>query len=101
MKNAIDWASRPHGDNAWEGKPVAIMGASGGAFGTVRAQYHLRQILVTLDMKAINRPEVLIANSAEKFDAQGNLTDEKTRGFINKLLEALVAWTRQLDKGKR
>src|SRR5690242_11114722 len=46
LKNAIDWASRPYGDNAWDDKPVALMGASPGTLGTARAQYHLRQILV-------------------------------------------------------
>src|SRR6202166_3591849 len=50
LKNAIDWASRPHGDSAWSGKPAAIMGASLGAIGTARAQQHLRQILVTLNL---------------------------------------------------
>src|SRR5215210_1165968 len=50
LKNAIDWASRPYGDSAWNGKPVAIMGASVGAFGTMRAQYHLRQCFVFLNM---------------------------------------------------
>lgn len=56
LKNAIDWASRPYGDNSFEGKPVAIMGASGGKLGTARAQYHLRQTFVFLDMHPINRP---------------------------------------------
>src|SRR5208282_631933 len=55
LKNAIDWASRPHGDSAWTGKPVAIMGASIGRLGTARAQYHLRQIFVTLNMFSINQ----------------------------------------------
>lgn len=56
LKNAIDWASRPHGDNAFEGKPVAIMSASTGMLGGARAQYHLRQMFVYLNMHAINRP---------------------------------------------
>jgi len=100
LKNAIDWASRPYGDNAWKGKPAAIMGASMGLQGTARAQYHLRQVFVFLDMMALVQPEVMIAKAHEKFDASGNLTDEKTRGYITKLVEALVAWTRQLEKGK-
>ena len=65
MKNAIDWASRPHGDSAWNGKPAAIMGASTGAIGTARAQNHLRQILVYLNMFPINQPEVLISNAMD------------------------------------
>src|SRR6476659_8596401 len=76
LKNAIDWASRPYGDSAWNGKPAAIMGASPGAIGTARAQYHLRQILVYLNMFPINQPEVMIGNATGRFDKDGNLIDE-------------------------
>src|SRR5687768_8840782 len=96
LKNAIDWASRPYGDSAWSGKPAAIMGASVGAIGTARAQYHLRQIFVFLNMLPINQPEVMIGNAATRFDADGTLTDETTRGFIRDLLRNLVDWTRRL-----
>jgi chromate reductase len=96
LKNAIDWASRPHGRSAWSGKPAAIMGASLGAIGTARAQSHLRQIFVFLNMFPINQPEVLIGNAAERFDLQGNLTDEMTRDFIMQLLQNLVDWTRRI-----
>src|SRR5215813_10057026 len=85
-KNAIDWGSRPYGDSAWDGKPVAIMGASIGALGSARAQYHLRQCFVFLDMPTINRPEVMIAHAAEKFDEHGNLKDEKAKELIAELL---------------
>jgi chromate reductase, NAD(P)H dehydrogenase (quinone) len=98
LKNAIDWASRPYGDNAWDGKPVAVMGASVGSLGTARAQYHLRQTFVFLNMYPVNRPEVLISNAAQRFDAQGHLADEGSRTRIRQLLEALVAWTRRLGK---
>lgn len=93
LKNAIDWGSRPHGDSAWDGKPVAIMGASIGMLGTARAQYHLRQMFVYLNMYPLNRPEVMIANAAGKFDAQGNLTDGETQKRIGELLSALATWT--------
>jgi chromate reductase len=96
LKNAIDWASRPYGDNAWNGKPVAVMGASIGTIGTARAQYHLRQVFVFLNMLPINQPEVMISNAGERFDAQGNLTDETTRKLIRQLLQRLADWTRQL-----
>ena len=86
LKNAIDWASRPYGESAWDGKPAAILGASTGSLGTARAQYHLRQILVTLNMYALNRPEVMIANASNKFDDQGNLPDDKTRERIERLV---------------
>ena len=97
LKNAIDWGSRPFGDSAWTGKPVAIMGASVGALGTARAQYHLRQVFVFLNMFALNQPEVMIGNAASRFDANGKLTDETSRGLVRKLLENLVAWTRRLQ----
>ena len=94
LKNAIDWASRPYGDSAWNGKPAAIMGASVGAIGTARAQYHLRQVMVFLDMHPVNQPEVMIANAPQRFDADGNLTDEETRGYVGRLVQSLVDWTR-------
>lgn len=97
LKNAIDWASRPYGDNAWSGKPAAIMGASVGNIGTARAQYHLRQIFVFLNMFPLNQPEVMIGNASERFDAQGNLTDEETRQHIRKLLQSLADWTKRIS----
>jgi len=98
LKNAIDWASRPYTDNSWKEKPVAIMSASTGMLGGARAQYHLRQMLVFLNMFPINRPEVMIAKAPEKFDEKGNLTDEETKKRIGELLGALVAWTKKLQK---
>jgi chromate reductase, NAD(P)H dehydrogenase (quinone) len=98
LKNAIDWASRPYGDSAWNGKPAAIMGASVGTIGTARAQYHLRQVFVFLNMFPLNQPEVMIGNAAERFDKEGNLTDETTKNFIRQLLQNLVEWTRRLGQ---
>jgi chromate reductase, NAD(P)H dehydrogenase (quinone) len=96
LKNAIDWASRPYGDSAWMGKTAAIMGASMGRMGTARAQYHLRQVFVYLEVDAINQPEVMLGSAHEHFDAQGNLTHETTRKLIRQLLEALVTRTKML-----
>ena len=96
LKNAIDWASRPHGDNAFEGKPVAVMSASIGRLGGARAQYHLRQSFVYLNMYPVNRPEVMMPLAQEHVDKAGNLTDETTRQLIRQLLYALVEWTRKL-----
>jgi len=98
LKNAIDWASRPYGDSAWNGKPAAIMGASVGTLGTARAQYHLRQMMVFLNMYPVNQPEVMISNAAKRFDQEGNLTDDATKDFIRKLLQNLVEWTRRIGK---
>jgi chromate reductase len=96
LKNAIDWASRPPGRSPLNGKPIAIMGATTGNWGTVRAQLHLRQICVLTNMLPINAPEVLIAQAAQKFDAEGRLTDETTRQIMRSMLEALAAWTIRL-----
>jgi chromate reductase len=96
LKNAIDWASRPMKENAFNGKPVAMMSASTGMLGGARAQYHLRQSFVTLNMRPLNKPEIFVAFAEQKFDEQGNLIDEKTKDLIKSLLEALVTWTRQL-----
>lgn len=99
LKNAIDWGSRPYGKGALIGKPVAIMGASIGMLGTARAQYHLRQSFVFLNMRVLNQPEVMIPFAAKAFDAQGNLTDDKARDKIKELVSALVDWTRKLKVG--
>ncbi len=98
LKNAIDWGSRPYGDNAWDDKPVAIMGASPGMIGTARAQYHLRQSCVFLNMHPLNRPEVMVTFAADKIDADGNLKDQNTAEHIRKLIDGLVAWTKRLRK---
>jgi chromate reductase len=96
LKNAIDCASRPYGDNAFAHKPVAIMGASVGMMGTARAQYHLRQCFVFLTCFALNQPEVMVPFAPEKIDRDGKVTDPKTREMIAELLQSLVAWTKRL-----
>ena len=93
LKNALDWGTRPPGENVWNGKPVALMGASPGLLGTARAQYHLRQVFVALNMICLNRPEVMVGQCAEKFDAHVVLSDDKTRERIKELVEALVRST--------
>ena len=96
LTNAMNWASRPYGDNAFDGKPVAVMSASVGMLGGARAQYHLRQSFAFLNMYPINAPEVMVPFAQEKIDANGRVTDEKTREKIKELLESLVTWTRKL-----
>ena len=98
LKNAIDWASRPHGDNSLEDKPVAFMGASIGMIGTARAQYHLRQSAVFLNMHPLNRPEVMVPYAQERIK-DGKVTDPVTRDLVKQLLEGLVAWTNRLRHG--
>lgn len=96
LKNAIDWASRPPKHSPLNGKPLAMMGA-GGVMGTVRAQAQLRQILLANDLHLLNKPEVYVTRSWEKFDGDGNLKDEATFQSIRTLIEALAAWTRRLN----
>lgn len=96
LKNALDWASRPV-PSPLSDKPLAIMGA-GGRFGTVRAQLHLRQIAVYLNLLPLNKPELMVPLAWEKFDAAGRLNDDPTRAALRDLLAALERWTRRLGK---
>jgi chromate reductase len=97
LKNAIDWASRPP-NQPFDGKPVGMMGVTPSLWGTKRAQYHLRQSCVYLNMLPVNKPEVLIAGAQGKFDAELRLTDKATRDLIAQLLVALRDWTRRLRR---
>lgn len=99
LKNAIDWASRPP-EQPFADKPLALLSASPGMLGGVRAQYHLRQSFVSLDAKLLNRPEAFIGQCAQKFAEDGTLTDEKTAAAIGALLEGLRAWTLRLRGGR-
>jgi chromate reductase len=94
LKNAIDWASRPGGHPAYDGKPVGIIGATPGRGATIRAQAALRQSLGA-DAFLLGKPEVLIAQAAGKFDAEGRLTDEATRRVLQAFLEAFAVWIRR------
>lgn len=95
LKNAIDWASRP--PNVWAGKAAAIVSAAGG-LGGGRAQYHLRQIGVFLDLHFINKPEFFLNafQPPEKFDNDGNLIDEDAKQKLKNLLVALQTFTLRL-----
>ncbi|ETZ23086.1 NADPH-dependent FMN reductase [Pedobacter sp. V48] len=87
LKNALDWGSRPQGQNKWNNKPAVILGCTPynlGAFGAVN---HLRQVLVYLNMHPVQQPEFYLAGAADKFDEQGNLTDEQTKKMI------MALWT--------
>jgi len=101
LKNAIDWASRPYGDNTFDGKPVAIMSASIGMLGGARAQYHLRQMCVFLNMYPVNTPEVFVTFAPQKFDSKGRLLDKDAEKFIRQLLENLANFTLRLKRGSQ
>jgi chromate reductase len=94
LKNAIDWASRPP-EQPFDGKPIALIGATPGGLGTSRAQYHLRQVFVYLNGRLLNRPEVFISGAPSKFDASGKLTDAATADTLGKMLVALTELARQ------
>jgi chromate reductase len=74
-----------------------LMGASIGMLGTARAQYHLRQSFVWLNMYPLNQPEVMVPFAQEKFDANGTLTDQKTKEKVKELLESLIRWTKKMQ----
>lgn len=97
LKNVLDWASREPDNHLLSGKAVAIMGAGGG-MGTSRAQYHLRQVCVYLNLHPLNQPEVFANAFSGSFDNDGNLTDERLQGLVVKQLGALQKWALQLQK---
>ncbi len=98
LKNAIEWGNRPPRDASWSGKPAAIISASTSLRGGARAQLHLRQIMIDLNMYPINRPLLLVANAKDKFDESLKLTDEETRQTLREVLSSLVEWTRKLQQ---
>lgn len=92
LKNAIDVASRPHGKSAWNGKPGAVVSVSPGALAGFGANHHLRQMLVFLNIPAMQQPEAYIGGADKMFDANGNLTNDSTREFLQKFINAFAAW---------
>lgn len=91
LKNALDWVSRPPATSPLRGKPVALCGAASGMSGTIRAQTHMRNILVYSDTVVLGQPEVLIPRAQERFDASGHLHDESTREWLRTFGVAFVA----------
>ncbi len=98
LKNAIEWGNRPPRDASWSGKPAAIVSASTGFRGGARAQLHLRQIMIDLNMYPINRPLLLVANAQDKFNENLQLTDEESLQTLRAVLSNLVEWTRKLRR---
>jgi len=92
LKNAIDVASRPYGDSAWNGKPGGVVSVSPGAIGAFGANHHLRQSLVFLNVPTLQQPEAYIGGAAKHFDASGALIDESVRDFLKKYLDAYAQW---------
>jgi chromate reductase len=96
LKNALDWGSRPAGKNKWAKKPVGIVGCTPYALGAFGAVHHLRQVLTYLDMPPMQQPEFYLAKAAEKFDTEGNLTDEYTKEKIAEFWAAFVSWIKKV-----
>jgi chromate reductase len=92
LKNAIDIASRPYGDSAWNGKPGGVVSVSPGAVGGFGANHHLRQSMVFLNVPMMPQPEAYVGGAAKLFDASGALTDDSARDFLKKYMEAFARW---------
>ena len=99
LKNAIDVASRPYGQNAWDGKPGAVISVSPGALGGFGANHHLRQSLVFLNVPVLQQPEAYISKAAELFH-EGKLIDDKARSFLVNYITAFSAWINQHQSTK-
>jgi chromate reductase, NAD(P)H dehydrogenase (quinone) len=96
LKNALDHASRPYGQNAWAGKPAGVIGCSVGTIGTAVAQLHLRTILAYLDMPTLGQPEVYLHVKDGFFDDAGNFASADTRKFLHGWMDKYVAWVKRL-----
>jgi len=94
LKNAIDHASRPYGQNAWDGKPAGVMGASVGPIGTAMAQQHLRNILAYLNVPTLGQPEAFIHNKDGLYDEAGNIGAASLK-FLQGWVDQYVAWVKK------
>jgi chromate reductase len=97
FKNAIDWVSRLK-DQPFKDKPVAIQSASQGPLGGARMQYHMRQMFVFLNAFVFNTPEIFVGQAQNKFNDKGELTDETTREFLKKQLDAFAKFVERMKK---
>lgn len=93
LKNALDWLSRPYGQNSLAGKPAAIGGASPGAIGTAAAQQHLRPLMVSLGTTLMGQPELYLHYTPDLIDADHNVTVDGTKAFLQKYIDAFAKWT--------
>jgi len=92
LKNALDVGSRPFGKNVWDGKPGAVVSASPGAVGGFGANHHLRQSFVFLNIPAMPQPEAYLGHADKLFDANGKLSNDGTRKFLEDFMQAYAAW---------
>ncbi|MDB4958815.1 MAG: azr [Myxococcales bacterium] len=99
LKNALDWLSRPPATSPMRGKPIGLVGAASGMSGTIRAQTHMRQMMVFSDSPTLGQPEVLIPRAQDRFDANLTLTDESTRQLLVRFGAAMVEFVRRYRPG--
>ncbi len=99
LKNAIDIGSRPYGKSAWDGKPAAVISVSPSAMGGFGANHHLRQSLVFLNMPTMQQPEAYIGNAAKIFDNEGQVTNDSTREYLQKFMDAFSQWVSKNSLG--
>lgn len=92
IKNAIDWGTRPWGENSWAGKPSAVIGTTSGATGTSAAQNSLKALLTVVETILMGQPEVYFTYKPELFDKDNNVVDDSTRDFLNTWIDRFVAW---------
>lgn len=96
LKNAIDVASRPFGQSAWDRKPGAVVSVTPGAMGGFGANHHLRQMCVFLNIPVMQQPEAYVGHAATLFDNEGNLANDSTRKFLKGFIDAFAAWIEAL-----
>jgi chromate reductase, NAD(P)H dehydrogenase (quinone) len=92
LKNALDVGSRPYGKSSWDAKPTAVISVSPGPIGAFGANQHLRQSFVFLNMPVMQQPEAYIGGAANLFDVEGKLTNDSTRDFLKKFVQAFAMW---------
>jgi len=98
LKNALDWVSRPPAHSPLRGKPIGLVGAATGMSGTIRAQNHMRQMLVYSDAPCMGQPEVLIPRAHERFDVEGRLVDASTRDLLARFGAAFVTFVARFPR---
>jgi chromate reductase len=95
IKNALDWGSRPYGQNSWAGKPLALAGASPGGVGTAAGQSQLRAVLPVLGFVVMGQPEVYFQFQPGLIDEHFEVTNDQSRAFLAGFVDSYVAWIEQ------
>lgn len=97
LKNALDIASRPWGQNIWSGKPAGVVSTSIGSLAGFGANHHLRQVLSFLNLLILQQPEAYIGNTMSAFDANGQLVDDGAKENLSRFIQAYAAWVEKVS----